>query len=123
MIDTTCGYLNLLSLSNNDAVEICIITLMLSPRLIHGICSNLYSSGSQSVGRGMWIAVGQNFTHRILLGEEHADVVCTGISTKAVEELIDLSDDSSFKVSFDRKTLIQFWLSVGNTYPTRSTAA
>ncbi|KRZ93955.1 hypothetical protein T08_16610 [Trichinella sp. T8] len=28
---------------------------------------------------------------------------------------------SSFKVSFDRKTLTQFWLSVTNTYPTRST--
>ncbi|KRZ55578.1 hypothetical protein T02_11707 [Trichinella nativa] len=61
------------------------------------------------------------FTHRILLGEEHVDVVCTGISTKADEELIDLSEDFSFKVSFDRKTLTQFWLSVTNTYPTRST--
>ncbi|KRX74429.1 hypothetical protein T06_13375 [Trichinella sp. T6] len=42
---------------------------------MHGICSNLQSSGSQNVGR----------------------------------------------VSFDRKTLTQFWLSVTNTYPTRST--
>ncbi|KRY16912.1 hypothetical protein T12_9450 [Trichinella patagoniensis] len=63
----------------------------------------------------------ERFTHRILLGEEHVDVVCTGISTKADEELIDLSEDFSFKVSFDRKTLTQFWLSVTNTYPTRST--
>ncbi|KRX79458.1 hypothetical protein T06_8286 [Trichinella sp. T6] len=42
---------------------------------MHGICSNLQSSGSQNVGR----------------------------------------------VSFDRKTLTQFWLSVTNTYPTLST--
>ncbi|KRY26810.1 Zinc finger BED domain-containing protein 5 [Trichinella spiralis] len=52
-----------------------------------------------------------------------SDVVSTGISTKADEELIDLSEDSSFKMSFDRKRLIQFWLSVENTYPTLSTAA
>ncbi|XP_003366520.1 putative zinc finger protein [Trichinella spiralis] len=52
-----------------------------------------------------------------------SDVVATGISTKADEELIDLSEDYSFKMSFDRKRLIQFWLSVENTYPTLSTAA
>ncbi|KRY10463.1 Zinc finger BED domain-containing protein 5 [Trichinella spiralis] len=52
-----------------------------------------------------------------------SDVVATGISTKADEELIDLSEDYSFKMSFDRKKLIQFWLSVENTYPTLSTAA
>ncbi|KRY41635.1 SCAN domain-containing protein 3 [Trichinella spiralis] len=52
-----------------------------------------------------------------------SDVVATGISTKADEELIDLSEDYSFKMSFDRKRLIQFWLSVQNTYPTLSTAA
>ncbi|KRX34324.1 hypothetical protein T05_15246 [Trichinella murrelli] len=68
----------------------------------------------------VWVERGL-FTHRILLGAEHVDVVCTGISTKADEELIDLSEDFSFKVSFDRKTLTQFWLSVTNTYPTRST--
>ncbi|KRZ48622.1 Zinc finger BED domain-containing protein 5 [Trichinella nativa] len=37
-----------------------------------------------------------------------SDVVATGISTKADEELIDLSKDYSFKMSFDRKRLIQF---------------
>ncbi|KRY03672.1 Zinc finger BED domain-containing protein 5 [Trichinella patagoniensis] len=35
-----------------------------------------------------------------------SDVVATGISTKADEELIDLSEDYSFKMSFDRKRLI-----------------
>ncbi|KRZ61369.1 hypothetical protein T02_6722 [Trichinella nativa] len=39
-----------------------------------------------------------------------SDVVDTGISTKADEELIDLSEDSSLKMSFDRKRLMQFWL-------------
>ncbi|KRY08607.1 Zinc finger BED domain-containing protein 5 [Trichinella patagoniensis] len=52
-----------------------------------------------------------------------SEVVATGISTKADEELIDLSEDYSFKMSFDRKRLIQFWLSVQNTYPALSTAA
>ncbi|KRY57167.1 Zinc finger BED domain-containing protein 5 [Trichinella britovi] len=37
-----------------------------------------------------------------------SDVVATGISTKADEKLIDLSKDYSFKMSFDRKRLIQF---------------
>ncbi|KRY36248.1 Zinc finger BED domain-containing protein 5 [Trichinella spiralis] len=79
---------------------------------------------SRAVVLKVWVA-------RVLLIEycweknfsQHADVVCTGISTKGDEELIDLSEDSSFKVSFDRKTLTQFWLSVLNTYPTPSTAA
>ncbi|KRX25667.1 Zinc finger BED domain-containing protein 5, partial [Trichinella nelsoni] len=52
-----------------------------------------------------------------------SDVVATGISMKADEELIDLSEDYSFKMSFDCKRLKQFWLSVQNTYPTLSTAA
>ncbi|KRX51896.1 Zinc finger BED domain-containing protein 5 [Trichinella sp. T9] len=42
------------------------------------------------------------------------DVVATGISTKADEELIDLSEDYSFKMSFDRKRLIQ----IGYQYKT-----
>ncbi|KRY27480.1 Zinc finger BED domain-containing protein 5 [Trichinella spiralis] len=60
---------------------------------------------------------------RMVHGQCVSDVVATGISTKADEELIDLSEDYSFKMSFDRKRLIQFWLSVQNTYPTLSTAA
>jgi hypothetical protein len=36
----------------------------------------------------------------------------TGISTKADEELIDLSEDTSIKLNFDRRKLTQFWLSV-----------
>ncbi|KRX25518.1 SCAN domain-containing protein 3 [Trichinella nelsoni] len=54
---------------------------------------------------------------------QHADVARTGMSTKADGELINLSEDSSFKVSFDRKTLTHFCLSVQNKYPTLSTAA
>ncbi|KRY11512.1 SCAN domain-containing protein 3 [Trichinella patagoniensis] len=46
-----------------------------------------------------------------------SDVVATDISTKADEE------NYSFKMSYLRKRLIQFWLSVQNTYPTLSTAA
>ncbi|KRY37953.1 Uncharacterized protein T01_1754 [Trichinella spiralis] len=87
--------------------------------------------------------MGVSATHRKLLGEQlsydsvtddleslflsgfkqHAVVVRTGISTKADGELINLSVDFSFKVSFDRKTLTHFCLSVQNKYPTLSTAA
>ncbi|XP_003372298.1 hypothetical protein Tsp_10522 [Trichinella spiralis] len=45
------------------------------------------------------------------------------MSTKADGELIDLSEDSLFKVSFDRKTLTQFYPSIQIKYPTLSTAA
>ncbi|KRY26668.1 SCAN domain-containing protein 3 [Trichinella spiralis] len=47
---------------------------------------------------------------------QHADVVRTGISTKASGEIIDFSEDSSFKVSFEHKIST-------HTYPTLSTAA
>ncbi|KRZ91121.1 SCAN domain-containing protein 3 [Trichinella sp. T8] len=46
-----------------------------------------------------------------------SDAVATVLSTKADKE------NYSFKMSFDRKRLIQFWLSVQNTYPTLSTTA
>ncbi|XP_003369407.1 conserved hypothetical protein [Trichinella spiralis] len=47
-------------------------------------------------------------SHNICLRIEHANNVRTIICTKADRELTDLSEDSSFKVSFDRKTLTQF---------------
>ncbi|CAK1551071.1 unnamed protein product [Leptosia nina] len=45
------------------------------------------------------------------------DPLPTGMSTKASEELIDLSEDSSQKNSFNRKPLTKFWLSVAGSYP------
>jgi hypothetical protein len=47
----------------------------------------------------------------------------TGISTIANEELIELFEDSVVKLHFDGTKLLQFWLSVQNTYPTLHTAA
>jgi hypothetical protein len=47
----------------------------------------------------------------------------TGILTKADEELIDLSEDTSLKLNFNRRKLTQFWLSIQQTYPTLSTEA
>jgi hypothetical protein len=46
----------------------------------------------------------------------------TGISTKADEELIDLSEDT-LELNFNRRKLAQFWLSVQQTCPTLSTEA
>ncbi|CAH1378462.1 unnamed protein product [Tenebrio molitor] len=45
------------------------------------------------------------------------DNIATEMSTKACEELIDLSEDKSLKNTFDRKQLSKFWLSVADTYP------
>ena len=47
----------------------------------------------------------------------------TGISTKADEELIDLSEDSSLKMNFSTKKLAQFWLSLQPLYPLISAEA
>ena len=47
----------------------------------------------------------------------------TGISTKADEELIDLSEDSSLKMNFSRTKLVQFWVSLLTLYPLISTEA
>jgi hypothetical protein len=47
----------------------------------------------------------------------------TGISTKVDEDLIDLSEDTSLKLNFNRRKLAQFWLSVQHTCPTLSTEA
>jgi hypothetical protein len=44
----------------------------------------------------------------------------TGISTKADEKLIDLSEDISLKLNFNGRKLTQFWLSVQQTCPTLS---
>lgn len=42
----------------------------------------------------------------------------TGMSTKASEQLIDLSEDSSLKYSLNRKQkFTKFWLSVAGNYP------
>lgn len=49
--------------------------------------------------------------------------VTTGISIKADEELIDLSEDTQLKLNFNRRKLIQFWLSVQQTFPTLCTEA
>jgi len=39
------------------------------------------------------------------------EAISTGISTKADEELIDLSEDSSLKLQFSHNNVIPFWLS------------
>ncbi|XP_036358063.1 zinc finger BED domain-containing protein 5-like [Octopus sinensis] len=49
--------------------------------------------------------------------------VTTGISTKVDEELIDLSEDSSLKMTFNTQKLVQFWASLQTSYPIISTEA
>ena len=45
------------------------------------------------------------------------DNIPTVMSTKASEELIDLSEDTSLKSTFNLKQLTKCWLSVADTYP------
>uniref|UniRef100_A0A8C4S176 HAT C-terminal dimerisation domain-containing protein n=1 Tax=Erpetoichthys calabaricus TaxID=27687 RepID=A0A8C4S176_ERPCA len=45
------------------------------------------------------------------------DRLPSSMSTKASEELIDLSEDTSLKNSFNRKQLMKFWHSVAGNYP------
>ena len=45
----------------------------------------------------------------------------TGISTKADEELIDLSEDSFLEMNFSTRKLVQFWVSLQTSYPLIST--
>ena len=40
----------------------------------------------------------------------------TGISTKADEEIINLSEDSSLEMNFSRRKLVQFWVSLQTSY-------
>ncbi|CAI6344351.1 unnamed protein product [Macrosiphum euphorbiae] len=47
----------------------------------------------------------------------------SGLSIRAKEELIELFEDSVFKMDFNRKKLISFWLSVQENYPTVSNEA
>ena len=47
----------------------------------------------------------------------------TGISTKADEELFDLSEDSSLKMNFNTRKLIEFWVSLRTPYQIISTEA
>ncbi|XP_077970335.1 zinc finger BED domain-containing protein 5-like [Styela clava] len=47
----------------------------------------------------------------------------TGISIKADEELIDLSEDSSSEMNFSSRKLVQFWVSLQTLYPLISTEA
>ena len=49
--------------------------------------------------------------------------ITTGISTKADEELINLSENSSSKMNFSRTKLVQFWVSLLTLYPLISTEA
>lgn len=49
--------------------------------------------------------------------------ISTEISTKAYEELIDLSENSSLKLQFSRNNVIQFWLSSQQIFPILSTEA
>lgn len=51
------------------------------------------------------------------------ETISTGILTKADEELIDLSEDSSLKLQFSRNNVIQFWLSSQQTFPILSAEA
>ena len=41
----------------------------------------------------------------------------TGISTKADEELIDLSENSFVEMNFSTRKLVQFWVSLQTSYP------
>ena len=45
----------------------------------------------------------------------------TGLSAKADEELIDLSEDSSLEMNFSTRKLVQFWVSLQTSYPLIST--
>ena len=45
----------------------------------------------------------------------------TGISTKADEEFIDLSEDSFLEMNFSTRKLEQFWVSLQTSYPLIST--
>ncbi|CAI6350292.1 unnamed protein product [Macrosiphum euphorbiae] len=47
----------------------------------------------------------------------------SGLSIRAKEELIELFEDSVFKMNINRKKLISFWLSVQENYPTVSNEA
>lgn len=47
----------------------------------------------------------------------------TGISLKADEELIDLSENTLLKLNFNANKLIQFWLSIQQTFPILSAEA
>jgi len=51
------------------------------------------------------------------------DAILTEISTKADEELIDISEDTSLKLKFSRNHLIKFWLSAQQKCSTLSTEA
>jgi len=51
------------------------------------------------------------------------EAISTGILTKANEELIDLSQDSSLKLQFSHNNVIQFWLSSQQTFPIYSAEA
>jgi hypothetical protein len=51
------------------------------------------------------------------------DNITTGLSSKADEELIDLSENTLLKLNFNRSKLTQFWLSVQQTFPILSTEA
>ncbi|XP_022247150.1 uncharacterized protein LOC111086854 isoform X1 [Limulus polyphemus] len=49
--------------------------------------------------------------------------ITSGISTKAEEELFDLSEDASLEMNFYSIKLIQIWVSVRKPYPILSTEA
>ena len=51
------------------------------------------------------------------------NAILTEISTKAEEELIDISEDTSLKLKFSRNNLIKFWLSAQQKCQTLSTEA
>lgn len=73
---------------------------------------NYFSEEMKNCEKNIWI-----------VNPFRSDDVATVMSMMADEELIDLSEDTSLKMNFDRKKLIPFWLSVQNTYPTLSTTA
>jgi hypothetical protein len=65
----------------------------------------------------------KNCQQKNRIGNSFQGDMTTGISTKADEELIDLSEDTSLKLNFNCTKLTQFWLSVQQTCPTLSTEA
>lgn len=62
----------------------------------------------------------QKFQSKMWIVNPFQDDITSGISSRADEELIDLSEDAALKNTFKRNKLIQFWVSVEEKAPTLS---
>lgn len=66
----------------------------------------------------------ENYSQKIWIVDPFQSNITSNLSTKAHEELIDLSEDFSLRRNFNRSKIIdKFWLSVEEKYPTISTDA